>query len=73
MTRKHDALDSNPFKNFDKKEHEDHKPFANNNNNNNNKGGDLDDLDDLIMELEAKNKKKDKLPMILTKDKFHKP
>lgn len=34
----------------------------------------MDDLDNLIKELEEKGKKKkeDKLPMIQTKDKFHK-
>lgn len=35
----------------------------------------MDELDDLIRELEVKGKKKNdvKLPMIQTKDKFHKP
>lgn len=44
-------------------------------NNNFQNNSDMNDLDELIKEIEEKGKKKknDKLPMITTKDKFHKP
>ena len=48
MTRRHDALDSNPFKMIDKKDHHDHDKHDNKTMGN---GKDLDDLDDLIKQL----------------------
>lgn len=71
-TRRHDAIDANPFKLAE------NKSGGRNQQNDNANGNDMDDLDSLIKELEEKgkkkgNKKQEKLPYIQTKDKFHKP
>jgi|JI9StandDraft_2_1071091.scaffolds.fasta_scaffold31390_3 hypothetical protein len=58
-------MDSNVFKQIDQLEH-------------NRSGlggveGSSDDIDSILQYLENKNKKKDKLPLISTKEKFYKP
>lgn len=64
QTRKHDAMESNLFKQIDMV---DHSHF-------NKSGEGADDIDSILKELEDKNSKKQstRLPMISTKDKFYK-
>lgn len=64
QTRKHDAMESNLFKQIDVVD----------NGHFNKSGEGPDDIDSILKELEDKNNKKQssRLPMISTKDKFYK-
>jgi hypothetical protein len=65
QTRRHDAMESNLFKQIDLEQNKSGLPEA------------ADDIDSILRYLEDKNKKKDnkdpKLPLISTKEKFYKP
>lgn len=78
QTRKHDAMDSNLFKQIDVIENASNQHHLMGKGGNEGKGameGTGDDIDSILQYLEDKNKKKDKgkFPVISTRDKFYKP